>query len=140
MKKGLFALLLVVVSCGYATISNLSDNSDRSDTSLHAHDIYVVDGDTIKLGAQSYRLMGFDTPETYRHRCASEKKLGDKATHHLKSLIAQAGDINLQDTGRFDKYQRGLARLLVDGRDVGDILIQQGLARPYEGGKRRGWC
>ena len=30
--------------------------------------------------------------------------------------------------------------ILPDGRDVGDILIKEQLARPYNGGKRHSWC
>lgn len=32
-----------------------------------------------------------------------------------------------------DKYGRTLARVLVDGRDIGEILIEEGLARPSKG-------
>ncbi|PAP96113.1 thermonuclease family protein [Mesorhizobium wenxiniae] len=38
-----------------------------------------------------------------------------------------------------DRYGRTLATIEVDGRDVGDILIGEGLARPWTG-KRRPWC
>ena len=38
-----------------------------------------------------------------------------------------------------DVYGRKLRNLAVDGRDVGDVLVSEGLARPYGGG-RRGWC
>ena len=30
--------------------------------------------------------------------------------------------------------------VLKDGRNVGDIRIKRGLARPYNGGRRAGWC
>jgi endonuclease YncB( thermonuclease family) len=37
----------------------------------------VVDGDTIKSPAGvTYRLMGFDSPETFRAKCADEFALG----------------------------------------------------------------
>lgn len=28
----------------------------------------------------------------------------------------------------------------IDGADVGQMLIQELLARPYLGGRKRGWC
>jgi endonuclease YncB( thermonuclease family) len=40
--------------------------------------IEVVDGDTIRVGSEVIRLVGFDTPETYRARCPSERELGNK--------------------------------------------------------------
>jgi hypothetical protein len=33
--------------------------------------LVVVDGDTVKLDGRSYRLLVFDTPETYFARCES---------------------------------------------------------------------
>ena len=48
-----------------------------------------MDGDTIRSPAGvTYRLLGFDTPETYRSRCAEELSLGIKAKRRLDQLIA----------------------------------------------------
>ena len=38
-----------------------------------------------------------------------------------------------------DVYGRKLREVAVDGSDVGDKLISEGLARAYGGG-RRSWC
>ena len=38
-----------------------------------------------------------------------------------------------------DVYGRKLREVAVDGSDVGDKLISEGLARAYGGG-RRNWC
>ncbi len=103
-------------------------------------DIYVVDGDTIKIDGESYRLMGFDTPETYRSECASELALGNQATARLRELIDQAAKITMNVEKGHDKYGRWLATLAVDQKDVGDLLINEGLARRYTGGTRRAWC
>jgi endonuclease YncB( thermonuclease family) len=46
--------------------------------------------------------------------------------------------VELQRTGT-DKYGRTLAYVSVDGKDVGDILMQRGLARPWRG-HREPWC
>lgn len=44
------------------------------------------------------------------------------------------------DSGRVkDRYGRTLATIEVNGRDVGKIMIAEGLARPWTG-KRRSWC
>lgn len=52
----------------------------------------MIDGDTVRLaGGQTYRLVGFDTPETGRNaRCSYERELGDAATARLRSLIRTA--------------------------------------------------
>lgn len=105
--------------------------------------IRVVDGDTVKAichgREQNLRLMGFDTPETFRSRCPDEKALGKVATNHLRGLIENAGEV-LPVTGRPDKYRRLLTTLYIDGRDVAEIMIEAGLAVPYHGEKRINWC
>ena len=100
----------------------------------------VVDGDTVTLRGQSIRLVGFDTPETYRAQCASERSLGDAATDRLRDLLARASSAELIYLPRRDQYGRDLARLVVDGRDVADTMVSEGLARRYTGGQRRPWC
>ena len=42
--------------------------------------------------------------------------------------------------GEMDRYGRRLVRLSLDGRDVGAVLISEGLAVPYRGGRRIDWC
>lgn len=103
--------------------------------------IEVIDGDTIRRGEITYRLVGFDAPETIRAKCDEERELGEAAARRLEQLIA-AGHAQIHPvTNRKDKYGRGLARLHINSRDVGKILIEEGLARPYDGRSRRTqWC
>lgn len=106
--------------------------------------VRVVDGDTVDLeclgeGRFRARLMGFDTPETHRPGCAEEALLGQAATRALRALVADARTIEA-DLSRWDRYNRRLVRLSIDGRDVGARLIAEGLALPYEGGRRIDWC
>jgi endonuclease YncB( thermonuclease family) len=102
--------------------------------------IYAVDGDTIRIGAETYRLIGYDTPETYRAECAAEKALGDRATNRLRDLLYAANEATLLVQAERDRYGRGLAILKIAEQDVGPQLVSEGLARPYDGGTRRGWC
>lgn len=122
------ALLLATLSCV------------GSEQFVLASDIHVVDGDTIKYRNNRYRLKGFDTPETYQYECNYEKHLGETATHKLRQLLNEAEVIILHNTGARDKYNHSLAQLFVDGQNVGSILINNGFARPYYGGKRLSWC
>ena len=107
---------------------------------INARSIYVIDGDTIDINGARYRLVGFDTPETYRPQCDYEKALGNQATARLKQLINGIAIIDLAVQPGRDKYGRGLARMFVGGRDVGTTLINEGLARAYSGGRRTSWC
>jgi endonuclease YncB( thermonuclease family) len=103
---------------------------------------YVYDGDTVELlcglEKRTARLQGFDTPETKEPRCAEEAALGRKATERLRAL-AKEGRVEIFHISH-DKYGRDLVTLTVAGRDVGEVLIAEGLARDYSGGSRGGWC
>ncbi|MDP5218837.1 thermonuclease family protein [Ruegeria sp. 2205SS24-7] len=105
-----------------------------------ASDVFAVDGDTLDHGDDRYRLVGFDTPETYWPQCAAEKALGLKAKARLTELIQKAGQIKLIIEPDLDVHDRFLAVGRVAGENVGNILISEGLARPYGGGKRLSWC
>ena len=105
----------------------------------------IVDGDTVRMVcqngiSQNARLLGFDTPETYKPQCRAEAQLGAQATARLTQLVSDASDVSFGDVEAYDRYDRALVRLFVDGRDVGDILIAEGLARPYSGDRRMSWC
>lgn len=99
----------------------------------------VVDGDTFYLGGDKVRIAGIDAPETHPSRCAREAELGEAATASLRSMLG-SGPITLSAIDRDrDHYGRLLRNVAVDGRDVGEALIAQGVARAYDGG-RRPWC
>lgn len=104
--------------------------------------IRVIDGDTIedRSANVTYRLVNIDTPETgSRARCVAEREAGNRATVRARTLIAAARDFAIRPTGRTDRYGRTIAFVLVDGRDLGETLIAQGLARPWRG-RREPWC
>ncbi len=100
----------------------------------------VVDGDTLKAPyGVTYRVLGYDTPETRFAKCDAERRLGKVATRRFDELL-RTGEVKVEETGRIDKYGRSLARVYVNGRDVSETMIAEGLARPYDGGKRESWC
>jgi endonuclease YncB( thermonuclease family) len=55
--------------------------------------------------------------------------------------LLNAGPFTLVPIKRdVDRYGRKLRVVERDGESLGDMLVQQGLARPYGGGKRAPWC
>lgn len=74
-----------------------------------------------------------------RPRCLSEKALGDRATQRLIQLV-NSGPVSSQSIDRDeDVYGRKLRIVMVNEASVGDTLVNEGLARYYEGG-RKPWC
>jgi endonuclease YncB( thermonuclease family) len=116
--------------------------------------VEVLDGDTIRVAGETFRLVGFDAPETYRARCASERELGSRATFRLRQLVADGGldlesiacscPTGTEGTPRCN-YGRSCGILKARGQDVGALLIAEGLARAYVCGRtscptRKAWC
>lgn len=104
----------------------------------------VVDGDSFKIGQESYRVLGVDAPEM-EARCPAEAKRAEAATRALHDWL-NAGPFFMQ--GRWDeptdRYGRALRELYRsengERRWVGDTLVGEGFARRYYGGTREGWC
>lgn len=99
----------------------------------------VVDGDTFWFAGEKYRIADIDAPETHPARCAQEAALGEAATRRLRDWL-NAGTFTLELAGRdTDQYDRKLRIVTRGGASVGDALVDEGLARRWEG-YRRPWC
>ena len=103
--------------------------------------IIVLDGDTIIVDGEHIRLANIDTPEIGRAKCDDELRRGLMAKTRLRQIIGEGTlEIARGDKGRMtDRYGRSLGRVLIDGRDVGEVLISEGLARRWDG-RRHPWC
>ena len=99
----------------------------------------VVDGDTVWFEGRKVRIADIDAPETHPPRCASEAEKGVAATRRLQALL-NAGPFTLAQIDRdHDIYGRELRIISRGQRSLGDVLVSEGLARPYGHG-RRPWC
>jgi len=122
---------------------------------IEPRQIDVMDGDTIRVNDTVYRLVGFDTPEAgFRAKCERERTVGHAATQRLRQLIA-GGGLDLTrircscppgtEGSQRCNFGRFCGTLTARGKDVGDILIGEKLARPYvcdstRCPRREGWC
>ena len=104
-------------------------------------EIKVIDGDTIHIRSEKIRVLGIDAPEI-KGNCQSEVVLAQKAKRRLADLIG-GNQIVIDRQGR-DKYRRTLAKITLGNRDIGSILMSEGLARKWESKWRPGldeiWC
>lgn len=98
----------------------------------------AIDGDTLDCAGRRVRLANIDAPEL-NGRCPSEIQTAERAKLAAMIAIADAAVRVVPDGGK-DRYGRLIARVTVDGKDLGGVLVAQGLARPYAGGARKGWC
>lgn len=110
---------------------------------------YIVDGDTFaaKVNLQDdikitvrVRIINIDTPELHG-MCDSEIRMANTAKNRLEQLIPKGSEIELSEV-KDDKYLGRIDARVSDlsGTDVGQVLIDEKLARPYSGGKRKSWC
>ena len=111
----------------------------------------VIDGDTVAFQANwlpdplkkelSIRVFGVDTPEkSFRAKCPAEEARGQAATDFTKKLIngATKRQIVMMD---WDKYGgRVLGDVILDGKSLRALLIQNGYAREYYGEAKTSWC
>ncbi|WP_245444835.1 thermonuclease family protein [Pseudaminobacter soli (ex Li et al. 2025)] len=99
-------------------------------------DAHVWPGQTIRM---NIRIRGIDAPEM-KSRCATEHSAALEARDVLAELL-QGGEVSISNIGSAKYYGRVLADVVTrDGEQVGPIMLHLGLARPYWGGHRDGWC
>lgn len=91
------------------------------------------------LQRMSIRILGIDTPEI-RGECPEEKALALRAREFANVVFVGAETIEFFNL-KWDKYGgRILADAWIDGVDYATLIIEAGLARAYDGGKKEGWC
>lgn len=110
--------------------------------------VRVIDGDTFEARVHLWpgldmttrvRLRGIDAPET-NAACADEARMAGAATEALRAQLAD-GDVTIFNIGP-DKYN---GRVVADAAtrrtpSISQALLATGHARPYQGGRRGGWC
>lgn len=144
-----FALLCAVVFLLFSmTSAQASPRQDVIAGPVAGKVIGILDGDTVSvlvhvwIGQQietSVRIAGIDTPEI-KGKCEKERNMALAARGELEKLL-ESGDIILSAI-KLEKYAgRVLANAFTtEGVNIADYLIGKGLARPYQGKKRAGWC
>ena len=111
---------------------------------------HIIDGDTfigdilladgIEVISVSIRLRNVDTPEIHGN-CDKEIRRAEYAKQRLSELIPLGTTVEI-DHIKNDKYAGRIDANVYDNanRDVGLVLVQEKVGRPYSGGKRQSWC
>jgi endonuclease YncB( thermonuclease family) len=123
---------------------------------LHASDLYnwqvsrVVDGDTVEVKVDflpkelgnklKIRIWGIDTPEKgWRALTMREADLGEAASIYTSTVVKNAKEVKVTIIS-WDKFGgRMLGDVIVDGKSLRLLLIQNGYAREYYGDKKELW-
>ena len=96
----------------------------------------VQNGDTITVGGQRVEIAGIVAPAIQGAHCDAERDKGIEAAMGLASLLNR-GLVTVSPPAR-DYSGRVAQTVQVNGTDVGQSMINLGLARPDD--SNRGWC
>ena len=112
--------------------------------------VKIKDGDTVLLDVAlwpgltkriSLRLKGINTPEKRgKGITACEKAAAQKATEFTQRFLKDTKYVFVSGV-KLGKYAgRALGSISNGKKDLGMALLEAGLARQYDGGKREAWC
>jgi endonuclease YncB( thermonuclease family) len=105
-----------------------------------ADEYCLVDGDTIWIDGEKLRMEGYDTPEPQTHICGGDAEiaLAHRASDRVIELL-NSHDWTVEYGKPDNTGTRTLVTIRIRGRDIGDILIEEGLARSWPDGEEW-WC
>jgi endonuclease YncB( thermonuclease family) len=135
----------LVVYCGLALLAlvKLADWAAPPSPVPGCRVGYVYDGDSVELicgtRVSTARITGLDAPELTDPKCPEERAAAEAAKRALAALVRAAAQVEVVVQGT-DRFGRNLIALRLDGQDAARRMIEAGHARPYDGGRRAGWC
>ena len=99
----------------------------------------VASGDSFYLGGKTVRIAGIEAPQLYGAACPKEVALGRTSAARLQAML-NSGQLGLAKAGPdLERYGLLLRNVTVDGKDVGQAMVRDGLARDI-GDLTRSWC
>jgi len=149
MKLFSFVSILFLIICSTASASDAVKEVNVYNWKV----IRVVDGDTLEIANQFLpkelklfvRMKGIDTPEKApRAKCEKENILAQKASNYTKNSIEKAQKNRQKITFSEIKWDKDggrlIAKVMINESDLGQELVRNGLARIYNGEKKKSWC
>jgi len=107
----------------------------------------IYDGDTFRCNIEGYpaiigeripiRIAGIDTPELNDPDSALVA-LSRRAKQFTVDKLGTSGKVVLKNMRR-GSFFRIIADVFVDGENLGQLLIEAGLAKPYDGKTKSEW-
>lgn len=112
-------------------------------------DVNVVDADSFTFNGHYYRLYEIDAPQAGRSaRCHREIAQSQDTAAYVRGLIAGAASVEVRPAydprgsgiWPHDRARARLARILIDGQDLSEILIAEGRAVRFNAHWEHDWC
>jgi endonuclease YncB( thermonuclease family) len=142
---------IIIVLLSFLTVP-LASAQQAISGPVEAQIMRVIDGDTVEVRAFIWpghsvetrvRLADVDAPEIRRVGCEAEREAGHAAKAFVEGLLAPDGApavrVHIRNIELGSFAGRVIASMdLPDGRDLGSVLLEEGLATPYSA--RGGWC
>jgi endonuclease YncB( thermonuclease family) len=97
----------------------------------------VADGDTIYVQGEKVNIAGIEAPQIQGAKCEDERRRGIDAAVQLANMLNR-GKVTLGAAAR-DASGRQVRKVEVDGADVGQAMIDAGVAREV-GSDTPSWC
>jgi endonuclease YncB( thermonuclease family) len=144
MRRRQFKARLAVIATALAILLGFSVAYLTKADTVDGRRIVIIDGDTIDAQGERIRILNIDAPESFRSRCEAELKLALRTKERLADLL-RSGPVEIKRQGQ-DRYRRTLATLSVREGDVGNILVRERLALPWQDGRAakeerlQTWC
>ncbi len=136
MKKGVLIIAFAIYIFHFAGAAYAKGKIYGSAKVLKVVSVY--DGDTFRANISGFpdiigknipiRIHGIDTPESRGKR--ADKAAALKAKAFTVKMLNKAKVIELKEIRR-GKYFRIVARVIMDGVDLGNELLKRGFARPF---------
>ena len=102
-------------------------------------EVEVVNADALVVNGRHIRLSDAAAPQPVPDaRCWAEALAARQARRATQQLTATARHVSVTVTGGRDEYDRALGRVALDGVDLAQTLIAQGMAMPSQ--PAFDWC
>jgi endonuclease YncB( thermonuclease family) len=140
MRGILICLLLSSISLAACGPGSDSLTSQAARATPLPPQVVVLNADSLVIDGKPIRLANAEAPQPLsKSRCWSEAVASRQGRRVVKRLFLDAQHVQVLESGARDVDNRTLAEVRLDGLDLGETLLQTGLAvrpasRPFD------WC
>lgn len=147
--------LLITLGALIALAASAAEIANREpparDATPEKTQIYWSDGDSGRLNGKPFRLANIDAPEKGGvgaiggAKCEAERELAFEVKAFVVELTRDA-ELEISKSYGFDRYDREVVDLSVNGRDLAEIGLEGGQYRPWPHrgqralSKKPDWC